>query len=147
MGFWNFRCGPPSGSQRITIYLTKTKIEAFSRYETNDLNLDSLLEMSLSDSPGFYCYKLKYKCTYGKTVNEHFSPFFPFPFCFVFLSTSSLKRKIKGQKEMPYFLTSENGKLFEIKKTKTKQKLSTSYLFRIISSKLSNNKINIPSPF
>lgn len=35
------------------------------------------------------------------------------------------------QKEMPYFLNSENDKLFEFKKPKTKQKLSTSCLFRI----------------
>lgn len=74
-------------------------------------------------------------------------PIFPISFLFCFSFHFFIKKKNKGAKGDALFLTSENGKLFEIKKTKTKQKLSTSYLFRIISSKLSSNKINIKSPF
>lgn len=51
------------------------------------------------------------------------------------------------QKELTYFLTSENDKLFEMRTTKTKQKLSTTYLCRIILTKTSTSKTNIPSPF
>lgn len=49
------------------------------------------------------------------------------------------------QKEQTYFLTSENNTLFEIRKTKTKQKLSTTY--RTLFTKTSTNKTNISSPF
>lgn len=51
------------------------------------------------------------------------------------------------QKEPIYFLTSEKDKLFEIRKTRTKQKISPTYLYRTILIKTSTDQINIPSPF
>lgn len=53
------------------------------------------------------------------------------------------------QKEIAYFLISENNKLFEIKEKnqqKANEKPSATYLFRIMVLKPSSNKINIPSP-